>query len=160
MSIVTVPILEKLRSTFGGHLHELRAGDVGLVPACRVHAALNIEPTLSINFTVCSQEQWVACVCATAATHRERLEGAARLAAAEELTLKSGDSNVSPEAVLARSQALMHQARTSSGRETFIGCITPFDRGWVHWIDARVRADVRGAYSRVGASDREQRATA
>lgn len=78
MRLITPAILKQLHAAFGGHLVTLGPG-MGAVaqPRC-VHAACNLEPTMSINYTLCSQAQWAACVHATALGAAEKRVADAR----------------------------------------------------------------------------------
>ena len=137
MGRVTCKLLSDLHGAFGGSLFELEPGDVGVVPPFRVHAAYNIEPTISINFTTCSQQQWAYSV---AASVRMGIE--VRIFYARE-EAKTEDGEADEAALKAAAQSLLVQASAKAGRQQVGAYSAPFNKGFVSWIEQRISADIK-----------------
>ncbi|GFR48755.1 hypothetical protein Agub_g10572, partial [Astrephomene gubernaculifera] len=136
MSTVDPALLASLCSVFGGEVLELRDNEVGVVPPCCVHAAYNVDATVSVNYTVCSQAQWLACVQATALTCQEERAAAAAAAAAK--LVGSKDEGLVQESA----QRLLRRAAETGGSESFEGCVVLFNKGYIAWMENRIRAEV------------------
>ncbi|GLC49416.1 hypothetical protein PLESTB_000216900 [Pleodorina starrii] len=78
-------------------------------------------------------------------SHRERLEDAAFAAACERQASASGAQYEDSDSARVLAGELLQKAVDTAGRESFSGCMVPFNRGWVQWIEDRFRADIRGA---------------
>lgn len=150
MCVVTPEILQRLHDNFSGHLLEVSAGEGAVVPPCRVHAVYNMQPTISINYTVCSQEQWAHSFEATVLIGIQHRKELARKAALEELQGTGASSSVGVAEVSARADALLKLATDTGGRKSFDGCVVMFNRGWTDWVEERIRQDVAAMNLGVG----------
>ncbi|EFJ39633.1 hypothetical protein VOLCADRAFT_100726 [Volvox carteri f. nagariensis] len=133
---VTPSSLEDLVKEFGGAIYELGPGDGAVVPPGCVHAAYNTEPCLSINWTVCSQDQWAACLTTTSLTCLQTRKYGFRALARERLP-QGSDTDI--EALAAD---LEQKAESVAGStDSVLGC-HHFDRGFTSWIGHRLASDM------------------
>lgn len=135
---VTAETLSDLQRVFGGKLFELKPGDVGVVPPFRVHAAINLDPTISINYTTCSQRQWASSLAATVTMGTE----VRWIHACEEAEEAAGSVRYNKEALETAADGLLKKALKRAGRQQVGGYSAPFDKGFVSWIEYRISADL------------------
>lgn len=134
-------ILQRLHASFGGQLLELVPGEGAVVPPCRVHAAFNLEPSISVNYTICSQDQWadtLECTVLMIVQHRRE---AARKAAEMEVKHGGASGSVPGADVSAKAEALLKTATDTGGRNSFPGCVVMFNRGFAEWVEQRIHQD-------------------
>lgn len=149
-------ILHRLHTSFGGQLLELVPGEGAVVPPCRVHAAFNLEPTISVNYTVCSQDQWADTVECTVKINLEHRREAAFKAAAKDQESAGGSV---PEADLSsKAEALLKTTTETGGRHSFEGCIVMFNYGFTNWVEERIKQDAANFNNDDKALDRLGRA--